>query len=264
MSKPDSGVNLHHVMEELERAEHFGRTGQWPQADSCFASAVVLDRSPTSQIAFGSSLATRERYNEAICQLTGALDRASESGDREALGVIFHNLAVIYRDLGDNDLARRFQHRAILQQDDCGPPELLGLSNDAWRSGRTELAGCLAASCADFSEDSGGDSHLLEAQAMLGVLTGVMDDPREGIRSLIRIYRQHQIAGSERLMGIDLMNLAVLFSEVGWYRTEFQLVRRAAQHFEQASAPVSAARARQSLTTLERMKSLREFDPSVN
>lgn len=262
MSKPD--FELRHVMDALGRAEHFGCAGQWSQADSCFSSAVVLDRSPTSQIAFGSSLASRERYNEAICQLTGALDRASETGDREALGVIFHNLAAIYRELGDDDLARRFQQRAIQQQDDCGPPELLGLANDAWRSGRKELAGCLAASCADYDMANTDDSRVLEAQAMQGVITGLIDNPREGIRALIDIYRQHQIAGAERLMGIDLLNLAVLCSEVEWYRTEIHLVRRAIEHFQQASAPVSAARARQTLATLERMKSLREFDPSVN
>ena len=261
MSKPDFGFPVDSVVVELRHAEQFGLAGRWSQADLCYSNAVSVDESPASRVAFGSSLAARERFNEAICQMTGALDLASASGDREALGMIFHNLAAIYRELGDSDLARRFQQRAILQMDDCGPAELLGLANDAWLSHRTELAGCLSAACADLDEDTGDESLTAEAQATLAVISGLSDDPREGIRSLIRVYRHHQTAGAERLMGIDLQNLSVLFSEVGWYRAEMNLVRRAIRHFEQAPAPVSAARARQILATLERVQSLREFDP---
>ena len=264
MSKPDFEVPVNQSVVELCRAEHHGHAGQWSRADLCYSEAVAIDHSPTSRIAFGSSLATRERYNEAICQMTGALDLASASGDREALGVIFHNLAAIYRELGDSDLARRFQQRAIQQMDDCGPPELLGLANDAWLSHRPELAGCLSASCVDLDEDTGDESLTAEAQATSAIFSGLQEDPRAGIRSLIRVYRQHQSAREFRLMGIDLLNLSVLLSEVGWYRAEMNLVRRAIRHFEQAPAPVSTARARQILATLERMQSLRDFDPSLN
>lgn len=261
MSNPDSGF-LSQTVGELRRAEGFGRSGRWTDADGCYASAVAIDLSPTSRIAFGSSLAMRERFNEAICQLTAAIDVATQTGDREALGVIFHNLAAIYRELGDADLARRFQQRALQQTDDCGPAELLGLANDAWVSRRSELAACLSASCADMEND--GDDCEWEAQATLSVITGLAEHPREAIRSLIHVYRQHRAAAAERLMGIDLLNLAVLFSKVGWYRAEMKLVEQAIRHFEQAPAPVSAVRARQVLNTLRRMQSLRDFNPLAN
>jgi tetratricopeptide (TPR) repeat protein len=264
MSKPDFEFPLNRAVAELRRAEQLVRAGQWSRADECFSSAVEVDHSPASRIAFGSSLAGRERYNEAICQLTGALDLASASGDREALGVIFHNLAAIYRDLGDGGLASRFQQRAILQLDDCGQPELLGLANDAWLSGRSELAASLAASCEDLDEDIGSESLSAEAHATLAVISGMSGDPREGIRSLIRVYRTHRSASDERLMGIDLLNLAVLFSETGWHGAEMRAVQQAVHHFENAPAPVSAARARRILATLKRVQSLRDFDHSMN
>ena len=65
-------------------------------------------------------------------------------------------------------------------------------------------------------------------------------------------------------MGIDLLNLATLLSELGWHRAEMNFVRRAISHFDQAPAPVSALKARQNLALLERMQSLRDFDPSMN
>jgi tetratricopeptide (TPR) repeat protein len=260
MSMPDSNPRFL-VISELQRAEVFACAGDWMSADQCYATAVAVDNSPQSRLTFANSLAERESYNAAICQLTAALDMASETGDREALGVIFHNLASIYRELGDADLARRFQQRAVLQMDDCGPDELLGLANDAWLSRRTELATSLAAGCTMLEEDS---EAALEAHATAAIFGGLAEDPRSGIRNLIHVYRQHQLAGSNRLMGIDLLNLSALLCETGRHQAELGMVRRAVQHFEQAPAPLLVNKARQVLEMLERMQSLRDFDPSVN
>ena len=242
MSKPDSERPIQPIAFELRNAQHYGQSGQWSDADVCFRSAVSLDHSPASRIAFANSLANRERYNESICLLTEALDLANETGDRAALGVIFHNLAGIYRELDDNDLARRFQHRAVLQLDDCGPLELLGLANDAWLSRRVDLASCLSASCIDLEDDESDDSISLEAQAMLATITGLEENPREGIRTLILVYRRHHVINAHRLMGIDLLNMSVLLSQLGKYRTEIIAVQRSISHFEQAPAPISASR----------------------
>lgn len=262
---PESKLPDRPVMGLLRRAERHGKIGNWSEADRCFSHAVALDQSPTSRIAFGGSLATRERFNEAICHLTEALDMVTPVGDREALAAIFHNLAAIYRDLGDAELGRRFQQRAIQQMDECGPTELLALANDAWLSRRPEVASCLSASCVDLEDDDEGDRDLaLQGQATYGMITGMTEDLREGVRLLIHCCRQHRSDQQHRLCGIDLMNLAVLLSQFGWFRAEIRFVRQAIRHFDQAPAPVSAARARLILSNLERTQSLRDFDPSVN
>lgn len=249
------------VKRNLRAAERHALNGAWCDADACFQVAIESDATPVSRISYAGSLAERERYYEAICLFTEAIDRASASGNREALGVIFHNLAVIYRELGDADLARRFQQRALLQLDDCGPAELLGLANDAWLSKRTELASCLAESCVDLDTEIDVD---LEAQATVCMMSGLLDNPRDGIRSLIQVYRQHCSRKELRLAGIDLMNLAVLFAQIGWTQAEVSMVRRAIGHFDSAPAPVSASRSRQVLAQLERIQSLARFDPSWN
>jgi len=265
MSEPEFKSSQQRVANELRRAELLGRQGQWAAADACYTTALELDETAGSRLAFGTSLATREQYHDALCRLTEALDLAAQSGDRAVLGATYHNLAAIYRELGDNDLARRFQQRAILQLDDCRGIDLLGLANDAWLSGRSEVATCLASSCTELDwDESEVDSVMLEAQATLATTMGISEDPRQGIRSLIQVYRRHRAENEVRLMGIDLLNLSTLLSELGWYQAEMNFVRQAISHFDQAPAPVSANRARQNLALLERMQTLRDFDPSMN
>ncbi len=263
MSNSGSDHLASNVKRNLRRASRHALNREWDHADACFQAAIESDVSPVSQIAHASSLAERERYHEALCLFTGAIDRATATGNREALGVIFHNLAGIYRELGDADLARRFQQRALLQLDDCGPAELLGLANDAWLSKRTELASCLAESCVELDEETEFIVDL-EAQATVSILSGQFDNPRDGIRSIIKIYRQHCSRYELRFAGIDLMNLAALFAQIGWVRTEMHLIRRAIGHFDSAPAPVSAFRSRQVLAYLERIESISRFDPSRN
>lgn len=259
MTRSDANFYRSRATRNRQQAELLTRQRKWAEADEFFAAAVADDDSPHSCIDYACALVAQERYHDAIQQMTGALDRASVTGDREALAAIFHNFASIYRDLGDFDLARRFQRRAIAQVDDCGPEELLGLANDAWVSGRWEAAELLAASAADLDETT-----LVEAQGMLGVVTGMNGDPRDGIRSLLQVYRAHQAHGDYRGMGADLLNLSLLFGELGRHRGEMSLARRAIRCFEFAPAPVSAEKARRMLAALEKLQSVRDFDPSRN
>lgn len=264
MTKPESAFASSHVAWLLKWADDLVRARSWSAADAVFQRAISLDASPCSCIAYGCTLAEQERFNEALCQMTAALDIAQNRADRNELATIYHNLAAIYRELGDNDLARRFQQRAIAHVDDCGPDELLGLANDAWLAERHELAECLAGTAADIDEEDEYREPSAEVEATLGLLNGFLNDPREGIRPLLRAYARHKAAGELRLMGNDLLNLSVLLGELGRHRGELACVRRAIASFDDAPAPVSAAKARRLLAHLERLRQLRQFDPSRN
>lgn len=264
MTKPESAFASSHVVWLLKWADDLVHTRSWNEADAVFLRAVALDVSPCSGIAYGCALAEQERFNEALCQMTAALDMAQRSGDRNALATVYHNLAAIYRELGNNDLARRFQQRAISQVDDCGPDELLSLANDAWLAERLELAECLAGTAADIDEEGEYREPSAEIEATLGLLTGFLHDPREGIRPLLRAYSRHKATGELRLMGNDLLNLSALLGELGRHRGELACVRRAIACFDDAPAPISAAKARRLMAYLERLRQLRQFDPSRN
>ncbi len=264
MTKPEPAFASSHVAWLLKWADDLVRARSWAEADAVFQRAIAVDASPCSGIAYGCALAEQERFHEALCQLTAALDIAQRRGDRDALATIYHNLAAIYRELGDNDLARRFQQRAISQVDDCGPDELLGLANDAWLAERLELAECLAGTAADIDEEDDFREPSPEVEATLGLLKGFLRDPREGIRPLLRAYSRHKAIGELRLMGNDLLNLSALLGELGRHRGELACVRRAIACFDSAPAPVSAAKARRLMAHLERLRQLRQFDPSRN
>lgn len=266
MTNPESVSASSHVIWLLNWADEFVRTHRWSDADAIFQRSIRVDVSPCSCIAYSCVLADQERFHEALCQLTAALDIAQRTGDRNALATIYHNLASIYRELGDNDLARRFQQRATSQIDDCGSDELLSLANDAWLAQRHELAECLAGTAADIDEDEDDEfsEPSAEVVATLGLLNGFLHDPREGIRLLMRAYARHRAAGEFKLMGNDLLNLSALFGELGRHRGELACVRRAVTCFESARASVSSAKARRLMAYLERLRQLRRFDPSRN
>jgi tetratricopeptide (TPR) repeat protein len=264
MTNPEFAVASSYVVWLLRWADKLVRQRDWKNTDLVFQRAVAQDVSPCSCIAYGCALVQQERYREALDQMTTALDIASLTGDPSALAAIFHNFAAVYRELGDYDLARRFQQRAISKSDDCGPEELLGLSNDAWISGRKQLAASLAEAAAGLADSEEDAAACIEAEASLDLIDGLLNEPHTGIRTLLRAYAHHRNVGDLRLMGTDLLNLSVLFGELGRYRGEIAFVRRAIRLFDQAPAPLSAAKARRILVLLERMHSLRTFDPSRN
>ncbi|MCX7395700.1 MAG: tetratricopeptide repeat protein [Planctomycetales bacterium] len=244
-------------------ADEFVQSRRWIDADVAFRGAVALDDSPRACLEYGSALAEQERFNESLCQLTAALEIAERDGLRNALATIYHNLAAIYRELDDIGLAQRFQRRAVSLMDDCGPEEMLGLANDAWLDNRGKLAQCLAATAADFDSEE-RDGPVIEAEATLALMCGHLDDPREGIVPLLRAYEQHQANGDLRLMGKDRLNLSSLLNQLGRYRGEIACVRRAVACFQEAPAPVSAAKSRRILAHLERLQWLRQFNPLCN
>ncbi|MBM4077112.1 MAG: tetratricopeptide repeat protein [Planctomycetes bacterium] len=262
MTVPDPQTISQHVQWLLQWADDLVRTRKWTEADSVFQSAVKSDRTPTSLIAHASALAEQERFHESICQLTKAIDIAVPMGDRKGLSTIYHNLASIYREIGDTKLARRFQQHAVSMTDECGSEELLGLANDAWLARRMDLAECLAGTAADIDDED--DIPSLEAATTAGLMSSILRDPREGIKPLLRSLSRHRVLGEWRLMGIDFLNLSVLFGELGRHRGEMALVRRAIRCFDHAPAPLSSVKAHRLLAHLERLHRLRKCDPCLN
>jgi hypothetical protein len=77
-------------------------------------------------------------------------------------------------------------------------------------------------------------------------------------------YRRHQSISDLRGMGVDLLNLAVLFGEVNRFRAERACLVRAIRCFEKAPAAYSLRRARQQLEQFDRLQVVRAFDSRRN
>lgn len=260
MKNPDSVAAMHKAAKLISHAEACAERREWQAADELFTRAIAIDTTPASRIAHGVCLANREQYNQAISAFMPILDGT----DTLAIGIVCHNLAAIYRGVGDFDLARRFQWRATLLQDDSTSEDLLGLANDAIMSDHPEVAESLVMAAYEMNADVDGENADGDLIATVGLINAKMNAPREGMVALFAAYRRHQAAADFRGMGIDLLNMAMLFSETNRERAERSCLRRAIRCFERASAPFSCQRARHQLEQLDRMQSVRSFDACRN
>ncbi len=260
MKKSDPIASGERAAKLVVAAESHLERRDWSAADNLFREAVTLDATPASRIAYGVCLSRQERFFEAISVFTPVLDGV----DRSAIGIVCHNLAAIYRDVGDLDLARRFQWRATLLQDDAGPEDLLGMANEALTGDRHQVAEALVMTAIEMNGDASDENSDGELVATLGLIKAALDSPEEGLMTLFAAYRRHQAVRDFRSMGADLMNMAVLFGEVHRYRAERACLNRAIRCFEQAPAPYSRNRARLQIDRLDRMQVVRSFDSRRN
>jgi tetratricopeptide (TPR) repeat protein len=260
MMNPDSVAAMLNAAKLLAHAEKCAERREWKTADELFRQAISSDTSPRSRIAYGVCLAAQERYFESI----SAFMPIMEGTDRQAIGIVCHNLAAIYRDIGDFDLARRFQWRATLLQDESTLEDLVGLANDALISDHTDVAESLiSAACEMDGEDFEGsaDGDLIATAGLVKAKSGLT---REGLYVLFAAYRRHRSIQDFRGMGFDLMNMAMLLGELNRHQAKKICLLRAIDCFQQAGAPQSRERAGQQLDQLGQMHAVRLFDVRRN
>lgn len=238
-------------------AESLAAGREWTAADERFRRAITIDPTAASRIAYGTCLSHQERFFEAIQALTPLL----EGTDRDAVGIVCHNLAAIYRDVGEYELARRFQWKATLMQADSGPEELLGMANDAYCCERHDAAESLVMSAIEIDSDEDLDADLI---ATTGLIHAQLASPREALLTLYMAYQRHQAEANFQRMGIDQLNLSLLFGELKRYRAQRTCLKRAIRWFERAPAPYSLQRARQLLARCDQMRSVRSFNGQRN
>jgi tetratricopeptide (TPR) repeat protein len=260
MKKSDSFGGNDSAAKLVFAAESSAERRDWGTADELFRQAIDLDSSPASRIAYGVCLSHQERFFEAISVFTPILD----ADDRFAIGIVCHNLAAIYRDVGDLDLARRFQWRATLMQEDSGPGDLLAMANDALADECHQAAESLVMTALEMSDDLDDDLPDGDLIATSGLVQMVLNSTEEGLLTLFAAYRQHQAASDFRRMGADQLNMSLLFGELKRYRAERACLQRAIRCFEHAPAPYSLRRAKLLLDRFDRMRIVRSFNERRN
>lgn len=238
------------------QAELFAGLRDWRSAEETYRKALALDASPATRIAYGVFLAEQEKYFEAISIFTPVLDGTN----RTAIAIVCHNLAAIYREVGDPDLARRFQWRATLMQDSADENDLLGMANDALAAGHHEVAESLVMTACEIKDGAIENCTDGDLIATTGLAYAAEGSTKEALTTLFTAYRRHQAAKDYRGMGTDLMNMSDLFGELGRHRTERTCLLRAIRCFENAPAPISLRNAHVQLKHFDRMESIRTFD----
>ena len=260
MKKSDSFGGNESAAALVRDAESSAGRGDWKTADKLFCQAMSVDTSPASRIAYGVCLTLQERYFEAIKIFTPILD----GDDLSATAVVSHNLAAIYREVGEFELAGRFQWRATLLQDDAGPDDLLGMANDALIGEHFWAAESLVLSAIELQDDRTDQQVDGDFLGTKGLVQSIRNSAREGLFTIYAAYQKHQAMSDFRRMGIDQLNMSVLFGQLRRGRAERTCLMRAISCFERAPAPYSLNRARQMLERLERMQNLRSFNAGLN
>ena len=260
MKKSDQSGDSERALELVVAAERSSESRDWPRAEELFREAIAMDTSPASRIAYGVCLSQQERYFDAISIFTPILD----GDDRQAIGVVCHNLAAIYREIGDLDLARRFQWRATLLLDDAGPEELLAMANDALANKSFPSSESLLMAAIEMSGDATDEIRDGDLIATLGLVQAELSSPREGVMTLFSAYRRHQQIQDFRGMGNDLLNMSVLFGRLQRHRAERACLKRAIRFFEKATATYSIKRANELVARHDRIQFFRKFDGRCN
>ncbi|HEY0982830.1 hypothetical protein [Schlesneria sp.] len=244
----------------LEAAENCAGGCHWQQANALFHQAISCDDTPASRIAYGAYLYRRGHFNHAISTLIPVLDGT----DLKAIGIVCHNLAAIYREVGEVDLARRFQWRSTLLRNESDADELLAMANDAIAVGRLEAAKPLVAAAIELNSDEAADCSDGDLIATQGLLQGIMDSPRSGVVTLFWAYQLHRSHRDLKRMGTDLLNMANLFGELKRFRAEKSCLLRAIRCFANVSAHDLLHRAHGRLERHVRMHLLRSFNSELN
>ena len=188
MANSDKITTAQRAFKLIQSAESAAEECDFLTADILFLEAIELDESAANRIAYGVYLARQERYFAAISTFTAVLDGT----DRDAIGVVYHNLAAIYREVGDDDLARRFQWRATLTSEDSGSEELLGMANDAFVNNHFALAGTLANSAIELRTSTDDEQIDPDMLATMGLVEAASGSVEHGVFALFSAYRQHR------------------------------------------------------------------------
>ena len=260
MKKQDQTGDSGRVSQLVIAAERSSELRDWQRADELFREAIAADTSPASRIAYGICLSRQERYFEAISIFTPVLD----GDNRTAIGIVCHNLAAIYREVGDFDLARRFQWRSTLLLDDAGPEELLAMSNDALVSESYQTSELLVMAAMEMSGDEADEVRDPDLIATLGLVQSELNSPEEGLMTLFSAYRRHREIQDFRGMGNDLLNMSALFGRLQRHRAERECLKRAIRCFEKVPATGSIKRAEELVAKQDRIQYFRHFDGRRN
>ncbi|MBI1344743.1 tetratricopeptide repeat protein [bacterium] len=241
--------------------ENLLSAGRWHDAEVTLRSAADSTGAPEIRLSLGTQYAERGHWNRAIQEWTQVIDTAQAAGRRDLLAAVYHNLSAIYRDLGDFELARRFQQRSLMWQDDCGPEDLLHLANDALAAGSYELAEMMLEAVEDVDDREIWPGTI---EATQGLLCGLRGELRPAIRHLKQAYRTHLAQQNFAFAARDLVNLAEFLQQADRLRAAERCLAKAAEHFRVAGETGWQQRATGRLMRLRRVRSLLETPAAWN
>jgi tetratricopeptide (TPR) repeat protein len=194
----------------------------------------------------------------AIRHLMAAFDLATSNSELDAQVIVLSDLAVVYRELGEFDLARRFQQRVVNLQSSSDSADLEALANDAFSCGEFDLAKELI-STAIAIEEAATPVERANTVGTRGLIAAANRRPKTGLRLLYQASQLHQQQKDRLGAGKDWLNMAEVFSQLGRYRGMRSALRRAIRCLAQTPStywlPIARLRYSQIDKAFQRAKS---------
>ena len=238
---------------------------RWHDAIVTLRAVANATNAAPVRLTLGTLLAEWGDLHGAVVEWTRLLDAAQLRGDRGSLSAVYHNLAAVYRELGDLELARRFQQRSLTFQEEHGPAELLQLANDALWKQEWDLADALLTLLDEAAPNFAAEESLkIETLATKGLLAGFRSQPAVGARLLRQAYHRHCYAGETQLAGRDLINLALLLDQRQQPGLGLRCLRQAERHCRACDDRIGHNRIRFLRAQLQRHQALRKIQPGWN
>lgn len=247
--------------------------GRWHDACVTLRAVANSTGSRAVRISLGTLFAERGNLHAAVREWTQVLDAAATDADRPSRAVVMHNLAAVYRELGDYRLAAHFQRQALNELDAGGTWELLQLANDALADQRLDLAELLLDSLDDEAWEPAADAGSLpddavelaaDLQATRGLLAGLRGELTAARRHLRAALRAHRQRGDIQRVGKDLVNLAAICLHDHRADLAMPCLHRAIADLEAAGETIVAHRARHLLRQAQRLQHRQQIDPRWN
>ena len=271
----------------VDHAEHLESVGRISEARAVFASAMDHAAGCFAKVRFAAFLLRTEEFTDAITLLESLQQEAASTGDGALMSVVANNLAAVYRERGQADLARRLQQVSLSCAARSARPTDLTASpmtvNDAERDDLEHLAADLSnlANDAILAEDFSTAERLLESSfsietslgnlpgqasdlGSLGVVAMLQGDLTTAVKRLREALALHAQLGDLRSVGNDLLNLSQAYGNLGAWDEAVATLELAVGHFGRCRAVMSESRARLLLTEARRRRRVASVTPEWN
>ncbi len=211
----------------MEQAEFHQHRGDIPTAKTLWSRLLADFDLPNFRLRHARFLCSVGEVSEAIEDLTSLYRSAIENGDDDLRPVVAHELATVFRNLGDRHTAASWQQISLGYSESCSPADLAGRAADAFLAGEYALADDLIRRSLAWEIQTGNRAGEAADWGTLGLIRAGQDDFEGAVRCFGRAFALHRKISDADGMATDLLNLGGIFGGRSAWQIAFRLFKRA-------------------------------------
>lgn len=224
------------VFSLLEQAEFWAAERQLNRAWDLYHQAVTRDTTSLARLRFGEFLYQNDQSQEALTELTEALEMARRQENVHHRAEACRLMATLYHEQGETALATSYRQQEIAARlayqtqhpaESALPTDFLTLANEALSRGDLVYAAQLVEHSLKFAQSQNCVRDLADAWGMWGNIQFLKSNGTTAWRALRKAYFFHCQVGNETGRAVDLLNLAQVARQNGWWLLTYRLLTKA-------------------------------------